>query len=99
MIDESLLKSGVAGRDGFSWWIGRVAHQDYWKDINLANSFSYGSWNEIIDIAFNVNYLQEILSSIDSENVIIHFFGSDKSCLITSPDSENYKYVVMPLLI
>ena len=54
---------------------------------------------ETIDIAFNVNYLQEILSSIDSENVIIHFFGSDKSCLITSPDSENYKYVVMPLLI
>ena len=42
---------------------------------------------EIIDIAFNVNYLQEILSSIDSENVIIHFFGSDKSCLITSPSN------------
>lgn len=54
---------------------------------------------EIIDIAFNVNYLQEILSSINSDDVVIHFFGSDKSCLITSPESNNYKYVVMPLLI
>ena len=52
-----------------------------------------------MDIAFNVNYLQEILSSIDETNVDIHFFGSDKSCLITNPGSDSYKYVVMPLLI
>ena len=52
-----------------------------------------------IDIAFNVNYIQEILSSIDGENVEIHFFGSDKSCLITEPGSDDFKYVVMPLLV
>ena len=34
MIDESLLKSNVIGRDGFTWWIGRVAHPDYWKKEN-----------------------------------------------------------------
>ena len=38
---------------------------------------------EEIDIAFNVNYLQEILSTIDSEKIEINFFGSEKSCLIT----------------
>ena len=54
---------------------------------------------ENIDIAFNVNYLQEILSTIDSEKIEINFFGSEKSCLITDPNSENLKYVVMPLLI
>ena len=54
---------------------------------------------ESIDIAFNVNYIQEILSSVDDENVEMHFFGSDKSCLITSPGSQEFKYVVMPLLI
>ena len=54
---------------------------------------------EATDIAFNVNYIQEILSSIDDDNVEIHFFGSNKSCLITSPGSESFKYVVMPLLI
>jgi len=54
---------------------------------------------EEIDIAFNVNYLQEILSTIDSEKIEINFFGSEKSCLITDPNSENLKYVVMQLLI
>ena len=33
MIDESLLKSAVAGRDGFTWWIGRVAHSDVWYNV------------------------------------------------------------------
>ena len=56
------------------------------------------SGNEI-DIAFNVNYLQEILSTIDSEKIEINFFGSEKSCLITDPNSDDLKYVVMPLLI
>ena len=55
--------------------------------------------DEEVDIAFNVNYLQEILSTLDSEKIEINFFGSDKSCLITDPNSDNLKYVVMPLLI
>ena len=54
---------------------------------------------EEIDIAFNVNYLQEILYTIDSDKIEINFFGSEKSCLITDPNSEDLKYVVMPLLI
>jgi DNA polymerase-3 subunit beta len=53
---------------------------------------------ESIDIGFNVNYIQEILSSIDGETVEVHFFGSDNSCLITKPGSDDFKYVVMPLL-
>ena len=36
MIDESLLKSAVAGKDGFIWWIGRVAHSDVWFNENRA---------------------------------------------------------------
>ena len=35
MIDESLLKSNFLGKDGFVWWIGRVAHPKYWKKENL----------------------------------------------------------------
>ena len=34
MIDASLLKSAVAGKDGFTWWMGRVAHEKHWKDVN-----------------------------------------------------------------
>jgi DNA polymerase-3 subunit beta len=36
---------------------------------------------DAIDIAFNVNYIQEILSSAEGELVEIHFFGSDKFTL------------------
>ena len=34
MIDESLLKSAQLGRDGFTWWIGRVADPTVWQDKN-----------------------------------------------------------------
>ena len=35
MIDESLLKSNFLGRDGFTWWIGRVADPGVWKKENI----------------------------------------------------------------
>jgi len=54
---------------------------------------------ENIDIAFNVNYLQEILSHQERNFCNIKFFGSDKSCLMLPPDADFPKYVVMPLLI
>jgi len=37
MLSEQLLKSNFSGKDGFSWWIGRVAHPQYWKLENLAS--------------------------------------------------------------
>ena len=37
MRTEQLLKSNFSGKDGFSWWIGRVAHPEYWKVENLAS--------------------------------------------------------------
>ena len=42
MIEESLLKSNYIGKDGFNWWIGQIAHSDYWK--KAADYFS-GDWN------------------------------------------------------
>ena len=32
MIDHSLLKTQYTGRDGFIWWIGKVAPPDVWRD-------------------------------------------------------------------
>ena len=34
MIDHSLLKTQYAGRDGFIWWIGRVADPRVWRDLS-----------------------------------------------------------------
>ena len=38
MIDESLFKSNQLGRDGFTWWIGRVAHPKVWKEQALVSA-------------------------------------------------------------
>ena len=32
MIDHALLQSNFVGRDGFVWWIGKVAHPKFWRD-------------------------------------------------------------------
>ena len=40
MIEESLLKTNFAGKDGFTWWIGRVAHPKYWKRTDTVMSQS-----------------------------------------------------------
>ena len=65
-----------------------------------AEEFFPATYNgEELDIAFNVTYLQEIMSHMQSETCHINFFGSDKSCLLTPPGSDSPKYVVMPLLI
>ena len=65
-----------------------------------AEEFFPASYNgEELDIAFNVTYLQEIMSHMQTDICNINFFGSDKSCLLTSPGSDSPKYVVMPLLI
>ena len=50
------------------------------------------------DIAFNVNYLKEVLGTIDEEEISLISFGSDKSALVESGDS-NQVLVLMPLLL
>ena len=50
------------------------------------------------DIAFNVNYLKEVLGTVDEEEISLISFGSDKSALVESGDS-NQVLVLMPLLL
>jgi len=50
------------------------------------------------DIAFNVNYLKEVLGTIDEEEISLVSFGSDKSALVESGD-PNQVLVLMPLLL
>ena len=47
MITEQLLKTNFSGRDGFSWWIGRVAHPKYWKLKNLASAAAGSSGQRV----------------------------------------------------
>jgi len=54
---------------------------------------------EAIDIGFNVNYLMDGLNNIHSEMAIFSFGDPNSSILITTPDSDEFRYVVMPMRI
>ena len=50
-----------------------------------------------MEIGFNVNYLQEALGAVTSEEVQLHITDANSSCLIVSPGSDSVRYVVMPM--
>ena len=52
-----------------------------------------------IDIGFNVNYLMDGLNNIGSEAAIFSFGDPNSSILITTPENQEYRYVVMPMRI
>lgn len=54
---------------------------------------------EAIDIGFNVNYLMDGLNNISSEAVTFSFGDPNSSILITTPDNQEFRYVVMPMRI
>ena len=54
---------------------------------------------QAIDIGFNVNYLLEGLNNIPNENVTFSFGDANSSILLTIPNNEDFKYVVMPMRI
>ena len=54
---------------------------------------------EALDIGFNVTYLIDVLNNTQQENINFSFADANSSCLITVPDDNDYKYVVMPMRI
>jgi DNA polymerase III subunit beta len=54
---------------------------------------------DAIDIGFNVNYLMDGLNNINSEIAIFSFGDPNSSILITTPEKEEFRYVVMPMRI
>src|SRR5580693_4643295 len=52
---------------------------------------------EEVEIGFNVNYLLDALSAIESDKVVLGLTDSNSSCLVHAPDTTHTKYVVMPM--
>ncbi len=52
-----------------------------------------------LDIGFNVTYLIDVLNNVSDESINFSFADANSSCLITVPNDDNYKYVVMPMRI
>jgi len=54
---------------------------------------------EGLDIGFNITYLLDVLANVTSERVDFAFGDANSSALVTLPDRDDYKYVVMPMRI
>ncbi|MEW5879499.1 MAG: DNA polymerase III subunit beta [Pseudomonadota bacterium] len=54
---------------------------------------------EPLDIGFNVTYLLDVLANLKNEQVKFALGDALGSALITMPDSDKFKYVVMPMRI
>jgi DNA polymerase III subunit beta len=52
-----------------------------------------------LDIGFNITYLVDALSNLSVERVRFAFGDANSSALITMPERDDYKYVVMPMRI
>ena len=54
---------------------------------------------EALDIGFNITYLLDVLLNLGTERVVLAFGDANSSALVTMPEREDYKYVVMPMRI
>jgi len=54
---------------------------------------------EALDIGFNITYLLDVLQNMAIERVVLAFGDANSSALVTVPDRDDYKYVVMPMRI
>jgi len=50
-----------------------------------------------VEIGFNVEYLQQAVNALPTDEVIIHLWDAQSSCLIVPPDEASLKYVIMPM--
>lgn len=54
---------------------------------------------DAIEIGFNVTYLIDALSSMGQEMVKVQLQDGNSSALLTIPDNDSFRYVVMPMRI
>ena len=52
-----------------------------------------------LDVGFNITYLLDVLANLSSEKVDLAFGDANSSALVTMPQRDDYKYVVMPMRI
>ena len=54
---------------------------------------------EALDVGFNITYLLDVLNNVGAEKIDCAFGDANSSMLITLPQREDFRYVVMPMRI
>lgn len=66
-------------------------HEEAVEDIEAELNF------DRLAVGFNVTYLLDALMAIDTEQVSLELKDANSSCLVSAPDSDVNRHVVMPL--
>ena len=54
---------------------------------------------EPLDVGFNVTYLLDVLNNVHAETIVCSFGDANSSMLMTLPERDDFRYVVMPMRI
>ena len=54
---------------------------------------------DALDVGFNITYLLDVLQNMAMDRVEVAFGDANSSALVTVPERDDYKYVVMPMRI
>jgi DNA polymerase-3 subunit beta len=54
---------------------------------------------DTIDMGFNVTYLLDVLANLKVDMLEVSVADASSSALITIPENDDFKYVVMPMRI
>lgn len=65
------------------------------EEVNDEIGIAYD--DETVEIAFNLVYLSEVFTQLQSETVLIALRDGSSSALISIPDTDAFRYVVMPM--
>lgn len=77
-------------------WLLRVqAHNPEQEEAEEEVEVNYSG--DGLEIGFNVAYLLDALGALDGELVKLSFNDANSSCLLQNPDSEDCRYVIMPM--
>ncbi|UCH53070.1 MAG: DNA polymerase III subunit beta [Pseudomonadota bacterium] len=72
-----------------------VAHNPEQEEAQDELSVEYSG--EPMEVGFNVSYLIDATSALNTEKVVVGLNDPNSSCLIHGPDQEFPRYVVMPM--
>lgn len=104
-LHRSLQRAAIVTSDKFKGV--RFAVSDNLLKISANNAENEEAQEELeidysgdaLEIGFNVTYLLDVLANLKVEQVKVSLGDANSSALITLPDNDEFKYVVMPMRI